>query len=236
MPVRPSTMRKRCYSPLLILVSILILQMCHNSINTIIGVQGFTPSLPVSSSTSTTMLYAGKGFGNTDDDQKGSSGNDSTGSMETTPEGSSSGSTTGLDPQPANYEYREMSLLFRAMRSQNVKSTQLTQDKRQELEGYVRRIVQRPPTTTGGKIIPLYKIVDYLPGTSWELAFASSPMSLMNGLPKDTSIQLDFYENGELDYKLEFPKTFGLKRLTAKSSYIVDVSEISMTFCFVFSI
>jgi hypothetical protein len=117
----------------------------------------------------------------------------------------------------AVFEYQELNSLLKAMKDQNVKSWQLGADKRVEMEGYVRRIVNRRDG------LPLNQLRDALPHTKWRLVFSTEQM-MSQALPKDATLKLQFLDETMVDYCLEFSKTLGLKRLVAKSSYIVDVS------------
>lgn len=129
-------------------------------------------------------------------------------------------------PATADFEYQELKIQLSAMKEQDVVTSRLASSKRNELEGYVKRILNRR-TVASSKSIPLYEIGDFLPNTKWRLIF--STQSLTSELPKDAKIQLEFVDNGKLDYILEFSKTLGLKRLVAKSSYTVDVSNCKAT-------
>jgi hypothetical protein len=106
------------------------------------------------------------------------------------------------------------------MLKQDIKPSQLTADKRVELEGYVKRILERRDS-----ILPLNRLGDTLPQTKWRMAFSTEPV-MSEVLPKDATITLNFLDEKSVDYSLNFSKTLGLKRLTAKSSYSVDVSWI----------
>ncbi|KAL3912918.1 MAG: hypothetical protein SGARI_000916 [Bacillariaceae sp.] len=118
----------------------------------------------------------------------------------------------------ADFEYQEVKILTQAMKSQNIKPSQLPADKRVELEGYIRRILQQRPS-----LVPLDRLQDVLPDTKWRLAFSTEQL-VSEALPKDATIQLDFKDSTNVDYSLEFDKTLGLKRLVAKSTYTVDAS------------
>lgn len=117
-----------------------------------------------------------------------------------------------------------------AMKKQGVYPSNLNRTKRDELEGYVQSIVQKRPS-----LVPLNKVQDVLPGTRWRLAFTTQSV-VAEALPRDATIRMSFM--GEvvgtdgtnrgndqwMDYSLDFAKTLGLKRITARSTYTVDVS------------
>jgi len=135
-------------------------------------------------------------------------------------------------PNQADFEYQELKALFGAMQKENLSSNQLPPDKKIELEGYVRRIVNRRTKGT----VPLYEMGERMPGTSWDMIFTTQ--SLSSDLPAGAKVSLEFKEDGKtLDYCLNFAKTLGLSKLTATSSYTVDVSIVSYchwhsSFCF----
>ena len=127
-------------------------------------------------------------------------------------------SASGGTPNQADFEYRELNIQLNAMKEQNVVTSQLMPEKRIELEGYVKRILNRRPSP-----VPMYEVGKNLPGTQWRLAF--STQSLVSDLPKDARISLHFLNDNMMNYNLEFTKTLGLNKLTARSSYSVDVSK-----------
>jgi hypothetical protein len=117
----------------------------------------------------------------------------------------------------AEFEYQELKIQTNAIVDQEVTSARLSIEKRKELEGYCRLVVNRKESP-----IPLYRIADNLLG-EWQLAFTTQALSL-ESLPRDAITKLDFKNKSSVDYILEFSKTFGLNRLVAQSSYTVDVS------------
>jgi hypothetical protein len=129
----------------------------------------------------------------------------------------------------ADFEYQELKIQVQAMERQGVYPSNLNRAKRDELEGYVRSIVEKRPS-----LVPLDRVMDVLPGTGWRLAFTTQSV-MAETLPVDATIrmmftgqQVDEGENGGgghwMDYTLDFAKTLGLKRITARSTYTVDVS------------
>ena len=120
----------------------------------------------------------------------------------------------------ADFEYQELKLQLRAMKDQKVLSNQLVDSKKAELETYVRRIVNR-------KASDLTRVQSQLPRSKWRLTFSTQP--LIQSLPPGVSIQLHFVNDQRVDYTMEFTKTLGLNKLTAQSSYQVDVSVPFLT-------
>lgn len=120
----------------------------------------------------------------------------------------------------ADFEYQEMKILSQALIDQGVSNSQIPADKRVEIEGYCRRIVNQ----RSGSIAP-EDIASELAGTSWQLAFSSQSL-VSESLPPGTNIKLVFKSKNRLDYILEFTKTFGLKQLAADSGYTVDANGV----------
>lgn len=119
----------------------------------------------------------------------------------------------------ADFDYQELKLQLRAMKEQNVLSNQLVESKKGELETYVRKIVNRRESSL------LQEVKQKLPGSTWRLMF--STQSLIQSLPPGVSIWLQFVDAQRVDYSMQFTKTLGLNKLTAISSYQVDVSVVS---------
>lgn len=126
----------------------------------------------------------------------------------------------GSKPNQADFELQELRIQLNAMNEQNVVTSQLMPEKRIELEGYVKRILNRRPSP-----IPMYEVGKYLPGTKWKLLF--STQSLVADLPKDARISLYFLNDNMMNCDLEFTKTLGLNRLSARSAYSVDSSPVN---------
>jgi hypothetical protein len=125
----------------------------------------------------------------------------------------------------ADFDYQELKINLRAMKKQQLTTAnQLEEGKRKELEGYVRNVVKQRPSP-----IPLWEIGGndakggMLSGTKWRLSFSTQAVT-NESLPPGVQIQLDFVDERRVDYSMEFTKTFGLSKLTAESSYQVDVS------------
>ena len=124
-------------------------------------------------------------------------------------------STTNL----ADFEFQEMRVLLDAMKRDNIPSRDLPLDKRKELETYVNTVVSQRPSS-----VALGDIGKVLPGTKWRLGFSTEAATL-GDLPRDADVNLEFIDDTHMNYALKFSKkTLGLNRLTAKSTYTVDVS------------
>eukprot|EP00980_Cylindrotheca_fusiformis_P005346 scaffold1138_cov128-Cylindrotheca_fusiformis.AAC.28 len=116
----------------------------------------------------------------------------------------------------ADFEYQELKILSKAIVEQKVPNSRVPPEKRVEIEGYCRRVVNRRESP-----IPLYELSGKLSGT-WQQVFTTQTLNL-ESLPKDAIIKLEFKDDARLDYILEFTKAFGLERLVANSSYTIDV-------------
>jgi hypothetical protein len=143
---------------------------------------------------------------------------------------SSSSSPPPLPKKPAllaEFEYQELKIQLNALQEQGILFSQLRSDKKNELEGYIRRIVNRRPSP-----IPLFELGQALTSRTntskqWKLVF-STQRATTESLPSDATVLLKFLNDKELEYSLKFGKrTMGLNRLTAKSTYTVDVSLFS---------
>jgi hypothetical protein len=119
----------------------------------------------------------------------------------------------------ADFDYQELKVQMNAMKQQDVKPSQLDDTKKSELQRYVRQIVAVRDST-----IPLGRLKDALPNTKWRLSFSTDP-AMMQSLPRDATIKLNFIDDGRVEYSLDFFKTLALKRLVASSTYTVDVSS-----------
>lgn len=121
----------------------------------------------------------------------------------------------------ADFEFQEMRAQLDAMKRNKIPSRDLPIDKRQELEQYVQAIVENRPSP-----VPLKDVGQVLPGTKWTLGFSTEAATL-GDLPRDAEVNLEFLNDSRMNYVLEFSKkTLGLNRLTARSSYTVDVSAV----------
>jgi len=121
----------------------------------------------------------------------------------------------------ADFEFQEMRVQLDAMKRDKIPSRDLPLDKRQELEAYVSTVVKQRPSP-----VALKDIGKVLPGTKWRLGFSTEGATL-GDLPRDADVNLKYIDDSKMDYVLQFSKkTLGLNRLTAKSSYTVDVSSV----------
>lgn len=124
----------------------------------------------------------------------------------------------------ASFELSELKLNLRSMEAQKLTTAnQIEPSKRVEIEGYIRKVVNRRDCS-----IPLWELGQYLPGTTWRLNFSTHGVTNQS-LPAGASIVLKFQSQQEqrrLEYCLEFTKTLGLSKLTAVSTYDVDTTPI----------
>jgi len=117
----------------------------------------------------------------------------------------------------AEFDYQEMRAQLEAMERQRVASKDLSLVKREEIQQYIANVATNRPST-----IPLKEIARVLPNTKWRLTFSTQEATL-GDLPRDATVFLEFHDDNLVNYILEFSEaTFGLNRLVAKSSYVVD--------------
>jgi hypothetical protein len=92
--------------------------------------------------------------------------------------------------------------------------------KRTELEGYVRQVVQKRPSP-----VALANIGPELPASSWRLVF-STEEATFGDLPRDATILLQFLDESNVDYVLQFSgKTLGLNSIKAKSKWTISQGQ-----------
>lgn len=104
------------------------------------------------------------------------------------------------------FEYEELKAQMEAMKKSNVFSSDLTGEKRLELQGYVEGILQKRPKSLSPRDM-------FLIGTDWRLSFSTLVNS---GLPRDATVWIRFLNNTQATYELEFSsKTWGLKNIKA---------------------
>lgn len=121
----------------------------------------------------------------------------------------------------ADFDYQELTVNLRAMKEQKLTTAnQVHESKRRELEGYVRKIVQKRESP-----VPLWQVAERLPGTKWRLSFSTQAVT-NESLPAGVQISLQFVDSKRVDYSMEFTKTLGLSKLTAQSLYTVDSSPV----------
>ena len=130
------------------------------------------------------------------------------------------------------------------MKEQNIKPSQLDAVKRNELKGYVEKILAYRQNSSSSKVavdssVPLHlKLRSKLPGTKWRMAFTTQTL-MAEALPNDATITLTFAEStnnndNKVEYGLDFFKTLALKRLVAQSTYtVMDVSLTNLVFYFI---
>jgi hypothetical protein len=119
--------------------------------------------------------------------------------------------------ETAEFEFQEMRAQLDAMKRAGVASRDLDPTKRAELEGYVRQVVLKRPSS-----VPLGEIGEQLPQSTWRLALSTDGATL-GDLPQDASIYLKFQDMENVDYVLQFSeKTFGLNSIKAKSKWTIS--------------
>jgi len=169
---------------------------------------------PLTWSTGPHQLSSGKGFGSDNTDNTVS-----TASQSSVPSRTSSNVGKGS----GEFELQEMKFQLSGMKKAGVSARNLNQEKKSEIAQYVREVVLRIPSP-----IPLKALADKdrLVG-KWRLTF-STDAAAMGDLPREASVLIDIQEGNKLDYQLEFSKkVWGLKGITAKSSYVVDASPVN---------
>lgn len=131
-----------------------------------------------------------------------------------------------------DFAYQEMRVQLNEMKKQNVPSGALQPSKLEELEGYVRTVLNNRKDLS----MPFSEIgKELLPQSKWRLAF-STANAVLGDLPRDATVYLDILDEENLDYKLQFTKkTMGLSSITAKSKYTFDVSFLCIAVFVVFS-
>jgi len=146
-------------------------------------------------------------------------------------------SGTGVKQNLAAFEMQELRAQLDEMAKRNLSSSNLSMEKRLELEGYVKNVCEKSPSPIPLETLALPPNVDLLKGM-WRLGFSTEKAAL-NVLPKEarvfvnilTTPNLETGQEGKLDYVLRFSMG-ALREITAKSTYSVDVSKISSVMCF----
>lgn len=98
-----------------------------------------------------------------------------------------------------------------AMQRQNVKSRDLDASKRIELAQYVEKVADAATKNTLKS--------QQLPGCRYRLAFSTAD-SILNDLPRDADVYLNFVDDTTMEYTLQFSaKTLGLNSIKAVSNW-----------------
>lgn len=125
----------------------------------------------------------------------------------------------------AQFEYQELRAQVTTIRNQKIRPKSLTDEKQNELESYMMKILLNCPSPIQLKSLGDDNAKALL--GQWTLVFSTDTSTTGNNLPRDATIQLTIKENYKCDYVLQFAKTLGLKSITAKSNFIVDSSPVN---------
>jgi len=121
-------------------------------------------------------------------------------------------------PKFAGYEYGEMSIIVEEMKQRNTPCLSLGGKDRSLMKLYLERIITLRPS-----LISLTDIPRVIPDSKWKLVYSTQD-STMENLPENASIYLDFKDDKDMNYVLQFSKqsndnNFGVQRIAAKSNY-----------------
>jgi hypothetical protein len=140
-----------------------------------------------------------------------------------------------LPDDAAEFEMQELRAQLEEMARLNLGSANLSLQKRQELEGYVRTVCEKSPSPI--PLDTLAKTPSLIKGM-WRLGF-STERATLSILPKEATVYVNIltppttYKDGTLEYILKFAFG-GLREIKATSTYTVDVSKTHSP-CFVSS-
>lgn len=124
----------------------------------------------------------------------------------------------------AEFELQEVKAQLNAMLKQGIRPKMLSDEKRNELESYLQAVLRSRPSP-----VPLKTLADNGASSlhgNWTLVFSSENEGL-GDLPRDATVEMIMLPNFKCEYKILFPKTLGMKSLTAKSTYLVDSSPVN---------
>lgn len=120
----------------------------------------------------------------------------------------------------ADFEFQELRIQLNAMQDKGLVSRDLLPETRLGLEAYAREVARNRDSP-----IDLATIGSKLPNTTWKLVFSTNSAAL-GDLPRDATVLLKFREEGNVDYCLEFEKTWGLNGIRAASTYSINPGPI----------
>lgn len=120
----------------------------------------------------------------------------------------------------ADFEFQELRIQLDAMQERGLVSRDLLPETRLGLEAYAREVARNRNSP-----VELAAIGNKLPNTTWKLAFSTNSAAL-GDLPRDATVLLKFREEGNVDYCLEFEKTWGLNGIKAASTYSINPGPI----------
>jgi hypothetical protein len=128
--------------------------------------------------------------------------------------------TKHLFSKDAAFELQELRVQLDAMQKSQVKFQDLNPLAKGKLVEYALAIAK-------SSSLPL--VEERLPGTTWRLALTTEPGAL-ESLPRDATVYLKFLDSENLEYILQFSKTFGLDKLKAKSKWQLNDNLLSFTY------
>jgi len=135
------------------------------------------------------------------------------------------------------FEIQELRATLEALSRSKIAPRNLTSDKRSEIGGYLRTILE-----SASSPIPLKSLADddgrVLHG-SWRLGFSTSydneadgnnnnNNNNLQGLPREAGVLITFFPSNKCDYTLTFTeRVLGLDKLIAKSTYEIDSTPLN---------
>jgi hypothetical protein len=191
--------------------------------------------------TSTSVSSDRKGFGfsqdtkknkyNNKDDMKKTREEFNSGPL-VIPKTTSTRTATTTTSSAAEFELQELRAQLKEMAQKNINSASLSNEKRQELEGYVQRVCETATTSP----IPLPTIATTRPTPLlglWRLVFSTEKATL-SILPREATVYINILtspreagDEGILEYTLKFSMG-ALREIKAISTYTIDVSTLGI--------
>ena len=156
-----------------------------------------------------------------------------------------SNSSSGLSSDNELFELQELRAQLQTMIKQDILYQNLSVEKREELTGYVRAVVEKSqsPIDFKGGGMGTAQFVAGIESRSWRMLFSTDPSngddessgegsSSRASLPFGSQVLLRIGEfvgcEGKLDYVLKFSKqVMGLNELVAKSTCSIDIGPVN---------